>query len=171
MIEIPLGNGLFAVVDDRDAHLAIKKWHATGPRSGVYYAVRQEGARGSVRTIYLHRAVLGLQPGDGVKTDHRDGDGLNCRRYNLPATTQKINAQNKKRPVNNSSGIVGVAYHSRHQHWRAHIMEDQKMIHLGTFKTKEDAAVARATAEIERIGIHPQRAAELRSIIGPERVP
>jgi hypothetical protein len=166
MIEIVLHNGMVARVDDEDAHLAQKAWRASGPRAGVWYAVRQEGPRGGVITFYLHREVCGLAKGDGLQVDHEDGDGLNCCRGNLRIAPQKINARNKKLATNNTSGFTGVAYHSRWNHWRAHIVIDQKQIHLGTFTTKEDAARARALAEVERIGVHPQRALELSRAIG-----
>ena len=45
-------------------------------------------------THYLHREVLGLTPGDGLETDHRNGDRLDNRRSNLRVATRAQNAQN-----------------------------------------------------------------------------
>jgi hypothetical protein len=169
VIKIPLPNkGMVALVDDCDAHLARHRWRASGPRSGVFYAVRnKKGGRGDCGVIYLHREVMGLARGDPRRVDHEKGNGLDCRRDNLRIATPLVNSRNKKRPSNNSSGYTGVAFHSRWGRWRAFIGIEGKSAHLGYFDTPELAAYARAEAEVCIYGVQPQRAAELDAILGP----
>lgn len=52
------------------------------------------------------------------------------------------NAQNKKRPKNNSSGAVGVHFHKKSQSWHARIFVNGNRIHLGGFERIEDAKAA-----------------------------
>jgi hypothetical protein len=82
VIEIRLGRGKVAVIDAVDEELAQFNWRAMKARNS-WYAIRfEEGVRGPT---YLHREVArraGIDV-DSVKVDHRDLDGLNCRRLNL----------------------------------------------------------------------------------------
>ena len=59
------------------------------------------------------------------------------------------------RASRSASGIVGV-YHvpeaSRSKPWRAQISVGKRLIHLGTFATRDEAAAARAAAEQDRQG-------------------
>jgi hypothetical protein len=42
----------------------------------------------------MHRMILGLKPGDGVHTDHWDGNGLNNQRANLRQGSRSQNMRN-----------------------------------------------------------------------------
>src|SRR5215475_14564182 len=82
-----------AVIDAEDAERVLAR-HWTlhvHQRSGVHYA-REVGLKG----IMLHRFILGLPrtPGLNDKVDHKDGDGLNCRRSNLRVVTNIQNIVN-----------------------------------------------------------------------------
>lgn len=100
MLEVPLtGTSLCALIDDCDAWVLRHRWYldATG------YA---RGGRSDVR---LHRAVLGLTPGDGLVVDHWSGDKLDNRRSNLRVVTQAANCQN----VVTSKGEMRGVYFNR----------------------------------------------------------
>lgn len=87
MLEIQLGGSdAVALVDDVDRFQAGHRWslHTGG------YAFRREHGR----SIYLHREILGLRPGDGLVADHVNRDRLDCRRLNLRVVTPAGNAQN-----------------------------------------------------------------------------
>jgi hypothetical protein len=82
-----IGNRV-ALIDNAGFELVNRyKWHVHINRSKdkvVFYAVRTvKGMDGKKRVIYMHRWILGLSLHDGVKTDHRDCDGLNNQRFNL----------------------------------------------------------------------------------------
>lgn len=55
------------------------------PRSLTHYAVAQIGGK----QVYLHRFLL--RPPRGVHVNHKNGDGLDCRRANMELCTQAEN--------------------------------------------------------------------------------
>ncbi len=136
MITIPLTQGKVALIDDEDAHLADLGWYAHRGARGGWYALRHEGRR----VVRLHEAVLGQS---GV--DHRNGDGLNCRRGNLRPATAAQNAKNRARGRNNTSGFKGVSRatdRDRPNPWHARVMVDRRSVSLGYHATPEEAARA-----------------------------
>ena len=56
---------------------------------------------------------------------------------------------NKKIPRNNTSGCIGVSEVKDREVWEARITLRGKTYHLGSFKNKDDAILARKNAEIE----------------------
>ncbi len=144
MIEIPLTKGLVAIIDDEDAHLAAFKWYAAKIRH-VYYAQRQEptpGAPRRQRTICLHREVMRAPA--GVKVDHANRDGLDCRRSNLRVASTSQNTQNSRLYNTNRSGFRGVQRNRRvgpgGRVWMAYITVFGKRLYLGSRHTAEEAA-------------------------------
>lgn len=159
-IEIQLTKGHTAVIDDEDAELALHSWYAHGmPAKGTVYGRRSfpisKGKRGSV---LLHRAVMKAKPSDPV-VDHRDGDGLNCRRENLHFVTGTQNACNRSGPRvdNTTSPYLGV-WKSKHGRFLAQISFKGKRHYLGSFSTPEEANEARLKAELSLWGVMPRRA-------------
>lgn len=86
MVEIPLAGGSVTVVDDADEHQAQHRW---GLHTAGYAARKADGT-----TVYLHREIVGLTPGDGLMADHINRDKLDNRRANLRVVTPAGNAQN-----------------------------------------------------------------------------
>lgn len=154
MIEIPLTKGYVAIIDDEDAHLAALRWHAHVMPGKAVYARRTAHADGTKKNVMLHRVIMNAAPGEPV--DHRDGDGLNCRRGNLRIVTASENCMNRRGPRsdNRFSPYLGVYYSERMDRYLAKIGRT----HLGTFKTPEEANEARLAAEIKLWGVQPRRA-------------
>jgi hypothetical protein len=96
--------------------------------------------------------VYGVWPNKDL--DHKNRNSSDNRIDNLREATVLENAQNKSIQKNNASGIVGVSYSPSRELWRSQIWVNKKTIHLGTFKTKEDAIFARKSAEAT---YHPYR--------------
>lgn len=141
-VEIHLTRGYVAIVDPCDAGHAKHNWRAQVTKSGHVYAVRWvEG-----RVVLLHREILGLGGGHFPEVDHRDGDGLNCRRENIRAVTPSENRRNRE--------AVGVYFQKARGKWLAHI--DGR--HLGSFDDHATALAARLAAERESWGVQPRRA-------------
>lgn len=123
---IPLTKGYEAIIDAEDVPLVNgRNWRAlVCPRAT--YAVAS-----GVRTAYLHRTIMG-EP-EGMEVDHRDGNGLNCRRENLRAASVAQNAMNRGAQSNNTSGFKGVTWHKKRKRWQAQIHLNRKQVFLGYF--------------------------------------
>lgn len=159
MIQIPLTRGYVAIIDDEDGYLADHKWHALVCRGGLVYGMRSlPKIQGRRKAILLHRAVLSLEATDPL-VDHRDGDGLNCRRGNLVLSTSQRNQWNRAgaNADNVSSGLLGVSAHKASGKWQAYIGFDGKQKHLGLFTTFDEATTARLAAERQHWGVQPRR--------------
>ena len=131
---IPLGNGLFAIVDAADYDRLRKyRWCATRRGRNVYAVSSENG-----RTVSMHRMLM--KPRRGYVVDHIDGNGLNNRRCNLRVCTPAQNLANKA-PRGGSSQFVGV-YRYRDK-WGANVTRRGKCYYVGTFDDEVEAAKAR----------------------------
>jgi len=92
--------------------------------------------------------------------DHIDMDRANNRIANLRDATRTQNGGNSKSKKNSFSGVKGVQANrnlaksgiSTASPWKAHITFNKKKIHLGCYKTKEEAAIAYEKAAKEYFG-------------------
>lgn len=151
MKRIELTKGRTAQVDDEDLErLSLFSWFAYESHAGVWYAARYTARDEADRRqiVLMHRAVLGLVPGD-TEVDHRDHDGLNNQKANLRLATRATNSHNRRIK---SGGFVGVYFHKQRQRWQARIKQGGKNISLGMFDTPEEAARARDAACLDMRG-------------------
>lgn len=88
--------------------------------------------------------VYGIWPKDQI--DHIDGDGTNNRISNLREASRFQNAQNRRMHKSNKWGMKGITWKKARGKWQAQIEANGKAKYLGTFATKEEAALAYATA-------------------------
>jgi len=141
MAEIPLTQGMVAIVDTEDFdYLNRWKWCAFRGGRELYYAA-QNGNQGgkSHGMIFMHRLILGVP---SRKIDHRDRNGLNNRRSNLRVCTHQQNLFNQTQRVNTSSIYKGVSWRKDRQEWIAYIRINGKRKHLGYSINEEQAALA-----------------------------
>lgn len=134
--EIPLTQGKVAIVDDADYDYLIQfKWYASRSRvADKFYAMRED-KEGTM--LLMHCVILGVK---GV--DHRDGDGLNNRTYNLRPASAAQNNQNRGAHVDNKSGFKGVYWIENREKWLMTIQANKKRVHGGYFNTAVEAAAA-----------------------------
>lgn len=147
MITIRLTRGLVAIVDDVDAALAVHRWYALRRSDGrTFYAVRNSTKAGGKKssTLYLHREIMNAPP--EMQVDHRNGDGLDCRRDNMRLATHQTNQMN----VRKLGKLKGVR--KRDHRWQAYIKLDQRQRCLGRYDSAEDAARAYDAAAVELFG-------------------
>lgn len=127
MKTLELSQGKVAIVDDADyGWLSQWKWTAfRAKQPGRWYAVRHSKRSEKVpgKNVFLHRAIMGLEYGDGRQVDHRDADGLNNQRSNLRICTQSQNNGNCRVRTSGKrwSKYKGVSYfinkHTGQQYW------------------------------------------------------
>jgi hypothetical protein len=94
-----------AKVSPIDSYLRRYKYRRTATSSrgldidaGYCYRQTWRTARGIRKRVnmYLHREILGLEPGDPLEGHHKDDDTLNNQRDNLERLTRKENEAAKR---------------------------------------------------------------------------
>lgn len=145
-VTIELTKGFSAVIDAEDeARVREHSWSAMVTRvRGLVYAQTSIGKK--IRL--LHRFVLGLAAcEDGLVVDHRDGDGLNCRKLNLRVVTDAVNKRNRRSLHRlNVSGHNDVRWDKDRSRWRVEMSIDRVRHFVGRFHTIEEAVAARNVA-------------------------
>lgn len=141
MKEIPLigkHSGLHAIVDDEDyEYLSSFSWHGKPHHRTVYAQTRLEWSGKSLLRC-MHKVLFP----DSVSVDHKDFDGLNNRRYNLRVCSSRENRMNSRPRTGSASGLKGVSWHKRQEKWVASIRVNYRLIHLGSYGSKLEAATA-----------------------------
>lgn len=133
------GVGKFALIDDDDFERVSKKvWRLQ--KIGYVSENHKTG-------ILMHRFILNAKEGEYV--DHINHNKLDNQKRNIRICSNEVNNWNRdyKRIIGvSSSKIIGKPY-------RAYINKFYKQIHLGYFKTKEEAIIAydNAVAEMRDI--------------------
>jgi hypothetical protein len=138
-IEVPLGRGRVALIDEADADLVFRagKWCAF-VRPQVTYAQRSVSLGGGRSTVMrMHNLITGAR-----YVDHINGDGLDNRRANLRPATHAQNMRNTRLTSSNTSGFRGVYYRKDRGAWAAQIVVDGRRIYLGRFSDAVEAARA-----------------------------
>jgi hypothetical protein len=131
-----LNHGQFALVDAADFERVVTAGNWRFSSNG--YAKLGVG-RG---TVSLQAFIL--QPPRGLEVDHIDQAALlDCRRSNLRVASRAENIRHRRRNRNNTSGYIGVTWHKVARQWMAQVSIGRKHIHVGLFKTAEEAARAR----------------------------
>lgn len=145
---IPLSRGMFALVDESDFYRVNQKvWTAIAGPTVNYAMFRNQTTK---ETVFLHNWILDLPK--GVIADHRNFDGLDCRRENLRICSSENNKRHtRKWRTPTTSKFKGVCLDKRHGKWTAQITNGKK-IHLGRFHSEHEAALAYDRAAKERFG-------------------
>ncbi|MBP8972305.1 MAG: HNH endonuclease [Anaerolineae bacterium] len=135
---ITLKGGAISLVDDADhPHLSQYTWFMS--QDGYAVGLVPNGD-GKFKLQYMHRVIL--QPAPSELVDHINGDPLDNRRQNLRLATSHQNHQNRRVKGNSHTGLKGVGWHKERGQYYARIQLQGIRVHLGFFKTAEDAALA-----------------------------
>ena len=108
------------------------------------------------RGYQLHRVIMLLVHGHldkNVHVDHISHDRADNRLCNLRLVSLAENNKNKSMDRRNSTGVTGVRFNKRDNTWGANIGVNKTEVHLGTFKTLEEATAVRLDAEV-KYGFH-----------------
>ena len=157
-----------------DYELANSLWDYN-PLTGVFLwkvhgntRARKGSVAGSIKSdgytnvVYQRKAYKGHRLAwfmiNGVwpdyQIDHIDGDRKNNRIANLRLATCAENHQNRKRPLSNTSGFLGV-YRYKYGKWCARIRVYPERIYLGTFDTAKEASEAYKKAKLTMHSFNP----------------
>jgi hypothetical protein len=118
---------------------------------GGYWSIQIDGKENKAhRLAWLY--YYGTWPVGEI--DHINHCGRDNRIVNLRSVTHGDNMLNKRRYQNNGSGITGVSRHKKNGTWVAYFNKGGKRQYLGSFPTREDAAIARQEAILSS-GLHP----------------
>ena len=85
---------------------------------------------------YIHHEILNTN----LLIDHIDGNILNNQRLNLRIADKSQNSMNCKIHKHNTTGFKGVSKCGNK--YRAYIVKNNKQIHIGCYKTAQEAADA-----------------------------
>ena len=162
-----LTRGRFALVDeDMFDALSARLWFWLATGKSVGYACSDDGKS----RMMLHHAVLGV-PGN-THVDHKNNNGLDCRRENLRLSNRSGNGANRDKFVGAegrefTSRYKGVIDRSKHYTktfvrnitkkasdypWIARIRVNKKLIHIGRYATELEAARAYDAAALQHFG-------------------
>jgi len=89
--------------------------------------------------------VYGIFP--EYEIDHKNGNRDDNRIENLRQATRSENGQNQKKFKTNTSGFTGVSWCKYDKKWNSRIRINGKLIHLGYFKTAQEAGEAYLSAK------------------------
>lgn len=145
MKQIPLTQGQFAIVDDHwFDYLNQWKWYAVWSKiTKSYYAVRNEGKSPHQKQIFMHRVVA--KTPDGAICDHIHHNTLDNREEELRNVNASQSSINRRKRVDNNSGITGV--NIRNNVFVARLRVKGKTVLFKRFKKFDDAVAARKDAE------------------------
>ncbi len=153
MQKIKLTKDDYTLVDDADYdYLKQFRWFTFINKRNQFKYARTKIDN---KLIYMHRLLLGLTD-PKIPVDHVNGDSLDNRRENIRVATTQLNAANRGKQKNNTSGYKGVFQRKESYYktprYRAMIRVNQKLIRLGTFEDPEEAAKAYDKAAVEHFG-------------------
>lgn len=154
-VSTPKHPNMFAQVDDEDFERCKEgpRWYAYLPKNKrSFYAQRSIKIRGKYHTQQLHRFILSMPVNQ--KLDHKDRNGLNCKRTNLRPCTDVQNQGNRSKEDKRktSSSFKGVSFYKPTKKWRSYIRVDKKLTFLGDFQFEIAAAKAYDTAAVTVFG-------------------
>ncbi len=131
------------LLDDEDLErvLALEQewgneWYVRSDDNHVQLTLRMGHKTELARFILNYNGVLDV--------DHIDRNGLNNQKYNLRPVTRSINARNSGRSLHDVPQLKGVYWNNNSEKWVARVYVNKKPVHLGRFKTVEEAVAAQA---------------------------
>ena len=116
-------------------------------KSNGYLYVKVHGRR-----YLVHRVVMLMCYGfcgEGLDVDHINHVRNDNRLVNLRFVTRRENQRNQSLSSKNTSGVTGVCFLKARKKYMAQIRVDGENIFLGRFETLEEAAAARAEANLK----------------------
>lgn len=141
---IPVTETEFAIVD-LDCVPQLFDVNVKWCLSGKKYAHARRSCYGNV---LMHRLIC-----NEALVDHINGDTLDNRRANLRYSDKQRNSLNRPLDKNNATGFKGVSQIKKSGKYRASLFVG-KAVHIGTYATAKEAALAYDKAMYEWAGTY-----------------
>lgn len=154
-------SGEFRWLDRPSSHFS-KSWvgerwnkRTAGTIAGSFDAEGYRQIKIDGQVYRAHRVAWVLENGEwpAGEIDHINGNKSDNAISNLRIVTTSENARNRKLPISNKSGVVGVCWVASRNKWMASITVNSRFINLGYFGDLAQAAARRAQAQ-EELGYH-----------------
>lgn len=132
------------------AHNKIRHNYVAGSSKGTIDGYRQVSIKGKL--YHEHRIIMMLCFGhipENAEIDHINHIRNDNRLANLRFVTRSENRRNQSVNSKNTSGVTGVCFLKARKKYMAQISVDRENIYLGMFETLEEAAAARAEANLK----------------------
>lgn len=140
MREIPLVNGGVALIDAEDWPLVSGFSWRRVKNGHIWYVMAQFRRSGIKKWVRMHRLIMKTTPGQRV--DHKSRNALDNRKSNLRIASRAENRANSRKTEGTSSKYKGVWWSRKQKCWCASTKQNRRTIHLGSFGTEKDAALA-----------------------------
>lgn len=124
--------------------------YVAGSIKGTQYGYRRVRIKG--KNYQEHRVIMMLCFGhipENAEIDHINHVRDDNRLCNLRFVTGSVNSKNQSVSSKNTTGVTGVHFSKARKKYVAQIKVSRKAIHLGMFDTLEEAAAARAEANLK----------------------
>lgn len=146
--EIPLQNGMVALVDDEDFERVSQYiWTVNTIQTKTNFVVRNR-----ILNTVLQRFILNNAASENDLITFKNKNDLDFRRSNLIITNRQGVSVRKKGNKNSSSKYKGVSWCKRTEKWLAQIQIKGKSKHLGYFNSEKKAAEMYNKAAFEIFG-------------------
>jgi len=135
-------NSIGEAIIDKEDYETVKdyKWGLHQTKFGNY-------VRSTKDRIYLHRLIMGFPN----EVDHKNHNGLDCRKENLRECSSSQNKMNR-RAEKGTSKYKGVYWHKQSKKWHTEIMVNGIKHSLGLHKSESQAAKRYNRAALKYFG-------------------
>lgn len=105
------------------------------------------------KILYLHRLVMDVDYNNKeADVDHIKHKLYDNRKSKLRTIEHYRNLQNRVKPSNNTSGVMGISWNKRKEQWEAYINIKGKRKNLGLYNNFDEAVKTRKRAEEKYFG-------------------
>jgi hypothetical protein len=129
---------------------SVKPWDVAGYADGHGYL------KCSIKhkLYFMHRLAWLYMTGKWPQNliDHKNGNGSDNSWLNLREATHQQNTRNRRKKTNTGANFKGVYFDKKQNDWRAYIGLNYKIMHLGRFKTADEAHEAYKAAALKYHG-------------------